>query len=112
MANTFKNAKCAMVTGGATAYTCPAATTAIVIGCIVANIDGTNAANATVHWTDDSDSDTATNLIKLVSVPPNSSLAVIGGANGKLVLEAGDTLVGTASADSDLSMTVSVLEIA
>ena len=111
MADTFKNAKAALVTGGGTVYTCPAATTAVVIGCIVANIDGTNAASVSISWTDDSDSDTSTNIVKLVSVPPNASLAVIGGANGKLVLEAGDTLTGIASADSDLVVSVSVLEI-
>lgn len=108
MANTFKNAKTAMVTGGGTVYTCPAATTAIVIGGQIANIDGTNSANATVAWTDDSDSDTATNLLKTVPVAAGSAIPVL---SGKLVLEAGDTVTALASADGDLVITLSVLEI-
>ena len=108
MARAYKNFKAAMVTGGATGYTCPAATTAIVLHCQVANIDGTNSADASVHWTDDSNSDTATYLAKTVAVPADTSLSVL---TGKLVLETGDTIVGTASADGDLQLSGSVLEI-
>ena len=108
MANVFKNFKAAMTTGGATAYTCPAATKAIVLHCQVANIDGTNSADASVHWTDDSDSDAATYWAKTVAVPADTSLSVI---TGKPVLEAGDTIVGVASADGDLQLSGGVLEI-
>jgi hypothetical protein len=108
MANTFKNAKLAMTTGGGTVYTCPALTTAIVIGGQIANIDGVNAANATAAWTDASDSDTATNLLKTVPVAPGSAIPVV---IGKLALDAGDTVTALASADGDLVITLSVLEI-
>lgn len=108
MANTFKNFRGAMVTGGVTAYICPLSTTAIVLHCQVANIDGTNPADASVHWTDDSDSDVATYLAKTVAVPADTSLSVL---TGKLVLESGDTIVGVASADGDLQLSGSVLEI-
>ena len=108
MAETFKNAKLALTTSSATIYTCPSATTAIILMCQVANIDGTNEADATISWTDSSDSATETFLAKTVSVPADSSLGIL---SGKMVLETGDTLKGLASADSDLAVTVSVLEI-
>jgi len=108
MANTFKNFQADMITGGATAYTCPALTKAIVLHCQVANVDGTDSAGASVHWTDDSDSDKATYWVKNVDVPAKASLPVI---EGKPVLEAGDTIVGTALTDGDLQLSGSVLEI-
>lgn len=108
MANTFKNFGDAIVTGGTTLYTCPAATTAIVLHCQVANVDGTNSADASVYWTDDSDTDEVTYLAKTVAVAADTALSVL---TGKLVLEAGDTIVGVASADSDLEVSGSVLEI-
>ena len=108
MAEVFKNFNANMTTGGVTAYTCPAATTAIVLHCQVANVDGTNAADATVRWTDDSNSDKVTRLANTIPVPADTSLSVL---TGVLVLEAGDTIVGVASADSDLELSGSVLEI-
>lgn len=108
MVLTFKNFKGAMVTGGVTGYTCPSATTVILLHCQVANVDGTNSANATVHWTDSSNSAAVTRLAKTVAVAGGTALSVL---TGRLVLEAGDTLVGIASADGDLELSGSVLEI-
>ena len=108
MAETFRNFKLALDTTAATAYTCPSATTAIVLLAQVANIDGTNEADASVSWTDDSDSDAETYLIKSTPVPAGSALGVL---SGKMVLEAGDTVKGLASAASDLVLTGSVLEM-
>lgn len=108
MANVFKNFKVAMTTGGATAYTCPAATKAIILHLQVANIDGTNSADASVHWTDYSDSAAAVYFGKTIAVPADTSISMI---TGKPVLEASDTIVGTASADGDLYLSGSVLEI-
>ena len=108
MAESFKNFKLALGTSSATAYTCPAATTAIVLLLQVSNIDGVNEADATVSWTDSSDSDASTALVKTVPVPAGSALGVL---SGKLVLEAGDTIAGLASAASDLVLTGSVVEM-
>jgi len=108
MASTFKNAKLALTTGGGTIYTVPAATTSIVLMAQCANIDGTNNTDVSLSWTDDSNSDTETYLAKTVVVPADAALGLL---DGKLVLEAGDTLKGYASADSDLVLTVSVLEL-
>ena len=108
MAEAFKNFKLALGTSSATAYTCPAATTAIVLMLQVSNIDGTNEADASVSWTDSSDSGASTALVSTVPIPAGSSLGVL---SGKLVLEAGDTIAGLASADGDLVLTGSVVEM-
>lgn len=108
MAETFKNFKLALGTSSATAYTCPAATTAIVLLLQVSNIDSMNEADASVSWTDSSDSDASTALVSTVPIPAGSALGVL---SGKLVLEAGDTIAGLASAASDLVLTGSVVEM-
>lgn len=108
MAAVFKNAKLALTTGGGTIYTCPSATTAIVLLAQCANIDGTNNADVSLSWTDSSDASAETYLAKTVVVPADAALGLL---DGKLVLEASDTLKGYASADSDLVITVSVLEL-
>ena len=108
MAETFKNFKLALTDSSATAYTCPAATTSIVLLLQVSNIDGVNEADASVSWTDASDSGASTALVSTVPVPAGSALGVLG---GKLVLEAGDTIAGLASAASDLVLSGSVVEM-
>lgn len=108
MAEAFKNARQAVGTSLTAVYTCPAATVAIVIGCQVANVDGVNAADISVVWTDDSAADAVTYLAKTVPVPPDAAFAPLA---GKLVLEAGDQLQAVASAAGDLELSLSVLEI-
>jgi hypothetical protein len=63
MAETFKNARAALTTTLSDVYTCPSATTAIIIGCQCANVDGTSAASIELAWTDNSGS-TTTYLLK------------------------------------------------
>ncbi len=108
MAATFKNAKLALTTGGGTIYTVPASTTAIVLIAQCANIDGTNNADVSLSWTDDSDTDAETYLAKTVVVPADAALGLL---DGKLVLETGDTLKGYASADGDLVISVGLMEL-
>jgi hypothetical protein len=111
MENTFRNFNGALTLNsgnGLLVYTCPALTKAIVLHLQVANVDGTNSADVSVHWTDDDNSDAITRLCRTVAVPADTSLSVL---TGKLVLEAGDTIVGVASADGDLELSGSVLEI-
>lgn len=108
MAETFKNAKLQLTTSAAAIYTCPSATTAIVLTAQIANIDGTNEADVSLSWIDSSDSNAETYLLKVVPVPAGASL---GGLSNKLVLETGDSLKGLASANGDLSVTLSILEM-
>lgn len=107
MANTFKNARAVIQTTTTTAYTCPAATRAIVIGCQVANVSATTE-KVSVWWTDDSNSDAITRLVKDLALAVGTAVGVI---DGKLVLEAGDTISASGETNNDAEISVSVLEI-
>ena len=86
-------------------YTCPAATTAIVIHCQVANVDGTNSADVNIDLYDGTE---ARAVVSTLAVPADTAVNPIG---GKLVLEANDVLRCWASADGDLELTLGILEI-
>lgn len=108
MASVFKNATQAVGTSYATAYTCPALTTAIVIFAQVANVTGTTSTDLSLQWLDSSQSNLATELAHTISIPANASLGTL---DGKLVLEAGDALQAKASANTSLVLSLSVLEM-
>ena len=91
-----------------TVYTCPANYKSIIKELWLTNVDGTNAADATVQWTDDSDSDAAYSIISTKSVAADSYLR-IEGAN--IVLEAGDILKAQAGAANDLMVSAFIEEI-
>jgi hypothetical protein len=107
MAETFKNAKLKIQTSATDVYVVPSATTTIVLGCQVANVSAT-AEEVEVWWTDASDSNAVTRLVKDVIIPGQASLAPIA---GKLVLEAGDKIRALGETNDDAEITVSVLEI-
>jgi hypothetical protein len=107
MAQTFKNAKAVLAGTATNIYTCPAATTAIVIGAQAVNV-GSATSDLTMYWTDSSDSSATTYLAQAIPVPDAAGYEPL---NGKLVLEAGDSLVAFSSTASALEATVSVLEI-
>jgi len=107
MANTFKNAKLKIQDAATDVYECPSATVAIVLGCQVANVSA-SAEEVEVWWTDASDSNAITRLVKDVIIPTKASVAPI---SGKLVLEAGDKIRAIGETDDDAEITVSVLEI-
>ena len=107
MANTFKNAKLKIQDTLTDVYVCPSATVAIVIGCQVANVSAT-AEEVEVIWTDASDADAVTRLVKDVVIPSQAALAPIA---GKLVLEAGDKIRAVGETNDDAEIVVSVLEI-
>ena len=108
MAISYKNAKAALTTSYTTVYTCPAATTAVVLDVTVTNIHASAAADAYLQWTDDSDADAVTRLADKFLVPNKSGQGLIGGPQ---VLEAGDVLQAKASADSTLELTAVIAEI-
>jgi hypothetical protein len=107
MANTFKNAKLKIQSTMGDVYTCPSATVAIVIGCQVANVSAAPE-EVEVVWTDASDADAVTRLVKDVIIPAQAALAPIA---GKLVLEAGDKIRAVGETNDDAEIVVSVLEI-
>jgi len=75
---------------------------------LVANIDGTNSADATVAITKSGGSPIA--IASTIAVPADSTLVVCD-KNTSLYLEEGDNIEGGASADSDLVITVNYEEL-
>jgi hypothetical protein len=100
MANTFKNYTSASVgTGATTTYTVPSATTAIMMGC--------NLANRTTSQIAVDVQVAGVYLVKGAPIPANSALGVL---DGKIILEAADTVVVTSDTASSADVIVSVLE--
>ena len=111
MAETFNNASVKLTTTSATdIYQAPtgnAADRAIVLSCLVANVDGTTNASITITITDGSDVVLST-LASTITVPADASLEVIA---NKVILKQSQKIRATASAVDDLEVTLSALEI-
>jgi len=100
MANTFKNYVSAAVgTSETTVYTVPSSTTAVLIGCNIANVTSSQI-KVTVKVAD-------THVVKTVPVPANSALSVL---DGKIIAETTDTVKVTSDTASSVDVIVSVLE--
>lgn len=100
MANTFKNYTSASVgTSAVTTYTVPSSTTAVVIGCNLANRTGSQV-EVDVQIG-------STYLVKGAPVPSGSALGVV---DGKIIMEAGETLNVTSDSASSVDVILSVLE--
>ena len=111
MAETFNNASVKLTTTNTTdIYQAPtgnAADRAIVLSCLVANVDGSVASGITLAVTDASNNVLST-LVSTVSVPSDASLEVL---QNKLVLKQSQKIRATATTASDLEVTLSALEI-
>ncbi len=108
MAENYKSVNADLGTTADTSiYQCPASTTAVVLLCQIANVDGASSVDIYVDYYDSSTT-TAKALAHTVAVPADTALNPIG---GKLVLEAGDQIRAWASAASDAEIVVSVVEI-
>ena len=100
MANTFKNYVSTSVgTSATTVYTVPADTTAVVIGCNIANREST-AAYVDVQLG-------STYIVKGAPVPSGSALSVL---DGKIIMETGETLSVTSDTAASADVILSVLE--
>ena len=99
MANTFKNEVGVATTGGATIYTCPASTTTVVIGIVLANKSASSVTGSVQIG--------STYVVKDAPIPVGSALSPL---DGKIILEATDTVVVTASANSAVDVVLSLLE--
>ena len=108
MAETFKNAYLDVTDSEADFYTCPGSTTAIILTLRMTNVDGTNAATVDAKVLD-SDGSTNSMIASTINVPADSTLELAGAS--KIVLEAGDKVRLTASADNDIEAFASILEI-
>ncbi len=88
-------------------YTCPSATSAVIHAIYVSNVDGTNDATINLTVSGSANFDTRRFLLKTVNVPADSTLVIEKPVN----LGAGDVLETQASADGDLEVFASLLEI-
>ena len=114
MANTFKNASSKSVNHSAfeTLYTCPAATTAIILGLALTN-KTSSAVNVSVQMIDSSASGSAADkerlLLNEVSIPANTTLEVFAGQ--KYVLETTDILKVKAGTTTSLDAVLGLMQI-
>ena len=69
---------------------------------IVANVDGSSSADATVSWYDGSND---RHLAKTVAVPADTTLVLLG-KDAPIYLEEGQSIRGGASANSDLEILI------
>lgn len=101
--NVFRNVTADLVTTGATVYTAPAGYAGIVLLAQFSNITaGTVEASMFVNK-----SNVLTSIVTDFEIPANDAL---GALTGKLVLESGHAVFVSASADSAVQFTMSILE--
>jgi hypothetical protein len=110
MAETFNRASVALSSTSITdVYQAPNTADsdrAVVLSCLVANVDGTNAADITLTVTSSADVEIA-KIASTIQVPADSTLEAIP---NKLILKRGEKIRATASAANDLHVTVSAME--
>jgi hypothetical protein len=80
---------------------------AVVLSCLVANVNGTSPADITLTVASSTDS-AISRIAYTIAVPADSTLETIP---NKLILKRGEKIRGTASAGGYLEITVSALEI-
>jgi len=107
MANTFTSAATGSNTNITTLYTCPVSTTGVVHAIYASNIDGTNDADISISVSGSANFDTRRYLLKTVEVPADSTVVIEKPIN----LGAGDKLETQASADCDIDVCASILEM-
>lgn len=101
--NLFRNVTANLSTTNTTLYTAPITSTSILLMAQITNIT-TSSANVTFVLNNVSSN---TELAFNLSVPPNDAVNVLA---GKLVLQNGHSVFASASANSTLKATLSVLE--
>ena len=107
MANTFKSAASGSTTSIQTLYTCPVSTTAVVHAVYLSNIDGTNDATVNLSVSGSANFDHRSYILKTVDVPAASTVVIEKPIN----LGAGDKLETAASANGDIDVFASILEM-
>ena len=107
MANTFKSAASGSTTTIQTLYTCPGSTSGVVHAIYLSNVDGTNDATIDVSISGSANFDDRRYILKTVDVPADSTVVLEKPIN----LGAGDKLETKASADGDIDVFASILEI-
>ena len=107
MANTFTSAATGSRTALLTLYTCPVSTTGVVHAIYLSNVDGTNDATVNVSVSGSANFNTRRYILKTVDVPADSTVVIEKPIN----LGAGDKLETQASANDDIDVFASILEM-
>jgi hypothetical protein len=108
MANTFKSVTSGSIGTTLTdVYTCPAATTTIILGASIANIH-TNPIGGSIKLAKSGSGDDVF-IVKAAPVPVGSTVEVMSG--NKVVLEASDKLQFQSDVSSSMDSILSLLEI-
>ena len=107
MANTFKSAATGSSSTLGAFYTCPAATTAVVHAIYLSNVDGTNDATIDISISGSQYFQDRKYLLKTIDVPADSTVVIEKPIN----LGAGDKLETQASANGDIDVFASILEM-
>ena len=102
-----KNAAGAITTSRASAVDVPAEKVAKINTILIANIDGTNAADVTIEVSIDNGSNYVA-IAKTISIPADATLSFL---ENPIYLDETDILAVTASAASDLTYFISYEEI-
>jgi len=102
--NTFKTVTANLTTNTETLYTAPAITSTIILMAQVTNVGGTTEDVTAYHY---DGSTVSTELVKEFPVPINDAVGVL---TGKLILMPGQSFTASASANSALKITLSLLE--
>lgn len=103
--NVFKTVTAELTTSNEVLYTAPTGFTGIVLMAQITNVTGSGATTTFSHFK--TSGAIETELVKDFDVAPNDALSAL---TGKLVLEDGDSVKGSASVNGTLKITLSVLE--
>ena len=103
---TGKTQGSALTTSNADQIVCATDKLVKVNSIIVANVDGTNAADVDVSFVDSSSGNLVLHLAKTVTIPAKSTLVVLG-KDAPIYLEEGDKIQAKSSAAGDLEIVVS-----
>lgn len=107
MANTFKSYPASQITtSGETIYTTPANTQTVGIGMVVSNTSR-NPYSANVEIVRDANT---YSLVSFATIPVGGSL-IVAGLDQKLILEEGDEVVVTPSANNCCDVWLSIMEV-
>ena len=107
---TGKTQGSALTTSNADQIVCATDKLVKVNSIIVANVDGTNAADVDVSFVDSSSGNLVLHLAKTVTIPAKSTLVVLG-KDAPIYLEEGDKIQAKASAAGDLEIVLSFEEL-
>ena len=103
--NLFKTVTANVTTTGTSVYTAPAGYTTVVLLAQVSNIGSTLLTVSANHVR----SGTSTNIITNAVLPVSDAISLL---SGKLILQTGDSIAVSASANNSSQMLLSILETA